>query len=64
MKKKVRESSYLQYWEVNNSYGWAISQILLVNNFEWIEDTSQLNEDIIKNFNEESDEGYFLEVDV
>ena len=64
MKKKVRESSYLQYWEVNNSYGWTISQILLVNNFEWIEDTSQLNEDIIKNFNEESDEGYFLEVDV
>ena len=39
-------------------------QILLVNNFEWIEDTSQLNEDIIKNFNEESDEGYFLEVNV
>ena len=64
MKKKVRELSYLQYWEVNNSYGWAISQILLVNNFEWIEDTSQLNEDIIKNFNEESDEGYFLEVNV
>ena len=32
--------------------------------FEWIEDTSQFNEDFIKNFNEESDEGYFLEVDV
>ena len=33
-------------------------------NFEWIEDTSQFNEDFIKNFNKESDEGYFLEVDV
>ena len=35
-----------------------------MNNFEWIKDTSQFNEDSIKNYNEESDEGYFLEVDV
>ena len=33
------------------------------NNFEWIEDTFQFNEDFIKNCNEESDEGFFLEVD-
>ena len=26
-------------------YGWAMSQKLPVNNFEWIEDTSQFNED-------------------
>ena len=38
-------------------------QKLPVNNFEWIKDTSQFNEDFIKNYNEESDEGYFLEVD-
>ena len=38
-----------------------MSQKLPVNNFEWIEDTSQFNEDFIKNYNEESDEGYFLE---
>ena len=38
-----------------------MSQTLLVNNFEWIEDTSQFNEDL-QNYNEESDEGYFLEV--
>ena len=41
-----------------------MSQKLPVNNFEWIKDTSQFNEDFIKNYNEESDEGYFLEVDV
>ena len=41
-----------------------MSQKLLVNNFEWIEDTSQFNEDFIKNYNEESGEGYFLEADV
>ena len=45
-------------------YGWAMSQKLPVNNFEWIKETSQFNEDFIKNYNEESDEGYFLEVDV
>ena len=41
-----------------------MSQKLTVNNFERIKDTSQFNEDFIKNYNEESDEGYFLEVDV
>ena len=61
---KNKESSYLQYWDVNNLYGWAISQKLPVNNFEWIKDTSQFNEDFIKNYNEESDEGCILEVDV
>ena len=41
-----------------------MSQKLPVNKFEWIEDTSQFNEDFIKNYNEDSDEGYFLEVDL
>ena len=61
---KIKESSYLQYWDVNNLYGWAMSGKLPLNNFEWIKDTSQFNEDFIKNYNEESDEGHFLEVDV
>ena len=41
-----------------------MSQKLPVNNFEWIGNTSQFNEDFIKNYNEESDEGHFFEVDV
>ena len=36
----------------------------LVNKFEWIEDTSQFIKDFIKNYNEESGERYFPEVDV
>ena len=39
-------------------------QKLAVNNFEWIEDTSQLNEDFIKSYNEENHEAYFLAIDV
>ena len=37
---------------------------LLVIKFYWIKDTSQFNEDFIKNYSEESNKGYFLEVDV
>ena len=39
-------------------------QKLLAYKFELIEETSQFNEDFIKNYNEESNKGYFLEVDV
>ena len=39
-------------------------QNLSVNNFESVKDTSQFNEDFIKNYNEEGDEWYFLEVDI
>ena len=28
---KNKESSYLKYWDINNSYDWAMSQKLLVN---------------------------------
>ena len=57
---KNKESSYLKYWDVNNLYGWVMQQKLPVNNFEWIEDTSQFNEDFIKSYNEHNDEGYLL----
>ena len=39
-------------------------QKLPVNGFKLIKDTSQFNQDFIKNCNRESDEGYFLKVDV
>ena len=61
---KNTESSCLQYWDVNNLYGWVMSQKLPVNNFECIKDTSQFNENFIKDYNEKIDEEYFLEVDL
>ena len=51
---KNKEWSYIQSWDINNLYSWAVLQKLPVNNFEWIKDTSQFNEDFIKNYNEES----------
>ena len=41
--EKNIESSYLKYWDVNNLCGWAMLQKPTVNNFEWIENTSQYN---------------------
>ena len=35
-----------------------------VNNFEWIEDTSQSKEDFIKKYIREGERGYFLGGDV
>ena len=61
---KNKEPTYLKYWDLNNLYGWAMSQRLPVNKFEWIEVTSQFNEDFRKNYNDECDKRYFLEVDV
>ena len=46
---KHKESSYLKYWDVNNLNGWAMSQKFPVNSFKWMEDTSQFNEDFVKN---------------
>ena len=41
-----------------------MSRKRLVNGFEWVEELSQFNEDFITNYDENSNEGYFLEVDV
>ena len=59
------EPSYLTYIDANNLYGWAMSQKLLVNDFIWYNDyLSDFNEEFVKNYNENSDERYFLEVDI
>ena len=58
-------SSYLMYLDANNLYGWAMSQKLPVNGFEWvIQNLSQFHESFIRNYDENSDKGYFLEVDI
>ena len=63
---KNNESSYLEYLDANNLYGWAMSQKLPVRNFKWIEkdDISKFDEEFIKNYDENSDKGYIFEEDV
>ena len=66
------ESSYIQYLDANNLYGWAMSKKLPVNGFKWIDNNETagpsakqiINEDFIKNYTENNDKGYILEVDV
>ena len=57
------ESSYLMYLDANNLYGWAIFQKLPLNSFKWVKKFSKFDEAFIKNYNENSNKGYFLEVD-
>ena len=37
---KKKESSHLNYWNVNNLYGWEMSQNLTSSGFNWFEETS------------------------
>ena len=66
------ESSYIQYLDANNLYGWAMSRKLSVSGFKWINNNETtepsakhvINEDLIKNYDENNDKGYIFEVDV
>ena len=57
--KKI-DSSYIEY----------LVQIICmdpklpINGFEWVKNLSKFNEDFIKNYDENSDKEYFIEVDV
>ena len=57
-------STYLEYLDANNLYGWTMCKKLPVSNFTWVEDLSIFTESFIKNYDENSDTGYILEVDV
>ena len=61
-----KESSYIQYLDANNLYGWAMSKKLPVNGFRWLvsDEITEINEEFIKNYNENDNKGYILEVDV
>ena len=61
---KNKEFSYIQYLDASNLYGWAMSQKLPVNGFKWVKNTSKIDEEFIENYDEDSDKGYILEVDV
>ena len=49
--KKI-DSSYIEYFDANNLYGWTMSQKLPKNGFEWVKNLSKFNEDFIKEYDE------------
>ena len=62
----LEESSYLQYLDANNLFGWAMSQLLPTGGFRWVSiDPNEVGEltewisDLVRR-----DEGYLLEVDI
>ena len=61
---KNKESSYIQYLDANNLYGWAMSQKLPINGFKWVKNTSKTDQKLIKNYDGDSDKGYIFEVDI
>ena len=62
------DSSYIQYLDANNLYGWVMSKKLPVNGFKWIDNNETaepvINEDFIKNYDENNDKDYIFKVDV
>ena len=61
---KSTKSSYIEYLDANNLYGWAMSKKLPVRDFKWLGNLSMFIEEFIKNYDENGDKGYILEVDV
>ena len=60
------ELSHIEYLDANNLYERAMSQKLPLNGFKWVKQKklSKFNEDFVKNYDENSNKGYFLEVDI
>lgn len=56
-----KPSSYLLALDMNNLYGYAMSQPLPIGDFKWIDDFNSID---FSKVSDESDEGYILEVDL
>ena len=61
---KNEKSSFLEYLDANSLYNWAMSQPLAVDGFDWVKNLSKIDEDFIKNYDEDSAEGYIFDVDI
>ncbi|XP_071578407.1 uncharacterized protein [Temnothorax nylanderi] len=54
-------TTYLMYYDVNNLYGWAMSESLPYANFQWLDDPENFD---VTTVPADSDIGYILEVDL
>ena len=60
---KNKESSCHKYWDIYNLYEWEIFQKMPVNDFKWVEETSQINKNFIIIYTN-SDTAYFINTDI
>ena len=60
---KDKPTSYIQYLDANNLYGWAMSYQMPTHGFQWV-DPEQFDEHSIMAIADDSPLGYFLEVDI
>ena len=56
-------SKYIMYLDANNLYGWAISQYLPTGGFKWLTE-KQINKINLAQYNEDSNKGLLIEVDL
>ena len=56
-------SKYIMYLDANNLYGWAMSQYLPTGGFRWMTE-KQINKINLAQYNEDSNKGLILEVDL
>ena len=56
-------SKYIMYLDANNLYGWAMSQYLPTGGFKWLTE-KQINKINLAQYNEDSNKGLILEVDL
>ena len=54
-------STFMSYLDMNNLYGWAMSEYLPYEKFKWLENIDEFN---VMSFNQKSTIGDFLEVDL
>ena len=56
-------SKYIMYLDANNLYGWAMSQYLPTGGFKWMTE-KQINKINLAQYNENSEKGFIIEVDL
>ena len=56
--------SYFMYWDINNPYGWAMSQKSQQMNFNRLRRNLNSHKKNIHNYDIDSEKGYILEADV
>ena len=57
----LKKSSFMSYLDMNNLYGWAISEYLPYKGFKWLKNIDEFD---VMSINEKSLTGHLLEVDL